>query len=149
MRRERHVLPSVEQTLSQLGGGKVFSKLDANSGFYQIELAKESTELTTFITPFGRFCFNRIPFGITSAPEHFQKKISTVLTGLEGTLCMIDDVLVAGATQEEHDQRLYAALKRIQNAGITLNKEKCEFSKDRGTFLGQVISASGVEPDPG
>ncbi|KAK3708825.1 hypothetical protein QZH41_019571, partial [Actinostola sp. cb2023] len=148
VRRERHVLPSVEHTLAQMGGGKVFTKLDANSGFYQIALSKDSTELTTFITPVGRFCFNRLPFGITSAPEHFQKRMSAILSGLEGTLCMIGDVLITGATQAEHDQRLTAALERIQNAGVTLNKEKCEFSKETVTFLGQVISATGVQPDP-
>ena len=80
--QERHLLPSVEQILAQLEGAKVFSKLDANSGFWQIELAPESAKLTTFISPFGRFCFNRLPFGITSAPEHFQKRMSSILAGL-------------------------------------------------------------------
>ena len=70
---ERHILPSVEQTLSQISGAKIFSKLDTKSGFWQIELAKESAKPTTFITPFGHFCFNRLPFGITSAPKHFQE----------------------------------------------------------------------------
>jgi len=68
--------------------------------------------------------------------------------GLQGTLCMIDDILIAGKTQEEHDKRLQAAIERIQQAGITLNKEKCEFSKSKVTYLGQVISASGIKPDP-
>ena len=69
MRRERHPLPPVEQTLAQLAEARVFSKLDANSGFWQIPLVEESTPLTTFITPFGQFFFNRLPFGITSGPE--------------------------------------------------------------------------------
>ena len=69
--RERHPLPAVEQTLAQLAGARVFTKLDANSGFWQIPLAQESAPLTTFIAPFGRFCFNRLPFGITSVPKHF------------------------------------------------------------------------------
>ena len=73
VRRERHIMPSVELTLGQLGEAKVFSKLDANSGFWQVKLAEESSKLTTFITPFGRFRFNRLPFGITSAPEYYQK----------------------------------------------------------------------------
>ena len=71
--RERHPLPVVEQVLAQLTGAKLFSKLDANSRFWQIPLSPESALPTTFITPFGRFCFHRLPFGITSAPEHFQK----------------------------------------------------------------------------
>jgi len=104
--RERHPLPVVEQVLAQLTGAKLFSKLDANSGFWQIPLSPESALLTTFITPFGRFRFHRLPFGITSAPEHFQKRMLSILSGVEGVLCMMDDVLVHGKTQEEHDSRL-------------------------------------------
>lgn len=77
--RERHILPSVEQTLAQIGGAKHFTKLDANSGYWQVELDPESAKLTTFITPFGRFCFNRLPFGITSAPKHFQQRMTEIL----------------------------------------------------------------------
>ncbi len=79
--RERHPLPAVDQILAQLAGAKVFSKLDANSGFWRIPLAPESALLTTFITPFGRFCLHRLPFGITSAPEHFQRScnVSVIL----------------------------------------------------------------------
>ena len=73
--REVHPLPAVDETLAQLSGAAMFSKLDANSGFWQIPLAATSRHLTTFITPFSRYCFNKLPFGITSAPEYFQKKI--------------------------------------------------------------------------
>lgn len=78
VRREHHPLPAVEQALAQLAEARVFSKIDANSGFWQIPLAKDSTLLTTFTTLFGRFCFNRLPFGITSAPEHFQRRMSEI-----------------------------------------------------------------------
>ena len=148
VRRERHILPSVDHSLAQLGGAKVFTKLDANSGFWQIELSKESALLTTFITPFGRFCFNRLPFGITSAPEHFQKRMSEILAGLEGVVCMVDDVLVHGRTQEEHDQRLDAAMERIAQAGVSLNAEKCDFSQSSVKFLGHIIDGTGIHPDP-
>ena len=73
--REVHPLPKVDQTLAQLSGAKAFTKLDANSGFWQIPLSKQSRLLTMFITPIGRFCFNKLPFGISSAPEHFQKHV--------------------------------------------------------------------------
>ena len=104
--RERHILPAVDQTLAQLAGAKIFSKLDANSGFWQVPLSTESTHLTTFITPFGRYCFKRLPFGITSAPEHFQRRMSEILEGISGVVCHMDDVLIHGKSQEDHDQTL-------------------------------------------
>ena len=146
--REVHPLPKVDETLAQLTGAKVFSKLDANSGFWQIPLSEESRLLTTFITPVGRFCFNKLPFGISSAPEHFQKHMSAVLCGLEGVVCQMDDVLIFGRDQQEHDARLFNALTKIRNAGVTLNPEKCEVSKNSIKFLGHVIDTNGISPDP-
>ena len=146
--REVHPLPTVEENLSKLTGATVFSKLDSNCGFWQIPLEESSRELTTFITPFGRYRFNKLPFGICSAPEHFQRRMSEILAGLEGVIVHIDDVLVYGKTQEEHDERLHGVLKRIASAGGTLNKDKCEFSKDTLTFLGHIVGRQGVSSDP-
>ena len=146
--REVHPLPTVEENLSKLAGATVFSKLDCNSGFWQIPLEESSCDLTTFITPFGRFRVNKVPFGINSAPEHFQRRMVETLAGLEGVIVLIDDVLVYGKTQEEHDERLHAVLKRIQSTGGTLNKAKCEFSKETIIFLGHVVGKQGVSSDP-
>ena len=74
--REVHTLPKVDETLAQLNGAKILTKLDANSGFWQIPLTQSSRLLKTFIMPIGKFCFNKFPFGITSAPEYFQKCMS-------------------------------------------------------------------------
>ncbi|KAL7827662.1 hypothetical protein SRHO_G00333800 [Serrasalmus rhombeus] len=146
VQREKHLLPSVEHTLGQLEGAKVFSKMDANSGFCQI--SEDSRLLTTFITPFGRYCYNRLCFGISSAPEHYQHRMSRILEGLEGVVCQMDDVLVYGETQECHDERLWKVLKRLEENGVTLKAEKCEFSRDSVKFLGQIIDAEGVRTDP-
>jgi hypothetical protein len=147
VKRERHILPSVEHVLAQVGDAKVFSKLDANSGFWQIELTPESAKLTTFITPFGRYIFNRLPFGISSAPELFQHRISEILRDYDGVVGLIDDVLIHGKTEEEHQQRLTAVLDKLKEEGITLNKDKCKFFTDQIQFLGQVISREGVSAD--
>ena len=146
--REVHPLPKVDDTLAQLTGAKFFSKLDANSGFWQIPLAKKSQLLTTFVTPFGRYCFNKMPFGTFSAPEHFQKRMSQILLGLTGVLCLMDDVLVFGGDKSEHDQRLRAVLKRIEEAGVTLNRSKCEFGKTELKFLGHLLNQDGIQADP-
>ena len=148
VKRERHPLPAVDQTLAQLAGAKLFSKLDANSGFWQIQLAPSSSLLTTFTTPFGRFCFRRLPFGISSAPEHFQRRMSEALSGLAGTVCMMDDVLVYGENREEHDKRLTGVLQRLSDLGLTLNADKCVFAQTSVKFLGHVVDSQGIRPDP-
>ena len=104
--REVHPIPKVDNTLAQLSGAIVFSKLDANSGFWQIPLVETSRPLTTFITPYGRYLLNKLPFGISCAPELFQLQMNKIIEGLKGVVCQMDDMLVFGSTQEEHDQRL-------------------------------------------
>jgi hypothetical protein len=140
--REVHPLPKVDETRAQLTGARVFSKLDANSGFWQIPLAKSSRHLTTVITPFGRYCFNKLPFGISSAPEHFQKRMmSQILSGIDGVVCH-------GRDEKEHTDRLNKVLQRIQSAGATLNPAKCEFQKTKLKFLGHLIDEEGIKVDP-
>ena len=92
---------SVTSCGSNFGPTKVFAKLDANSGFWKKPLLNDSALLTSFLTPHGRFCFHRLPFGITSAPEHLQRRMSEILKDCEGTVCMMDGVLVYGSTQED------------------------------------------------
>ena len=147
VKRERHTLPAVDPTLAQLAGVRVFTKLDANSGFWQIPLSSSSALLTTFITPFGKYYFRRLPFGISSAPEHFQRRMTEALTGLTGTVCLMDDVLIYGATHKEHDERLRKVLERLTSLGITLNVEKCSFAQSSVKFFGHVIDADGIQPD--
>ena len=148
VKRERHMLPSVDHILAQMGDAKIFSKLNANSGFWQIQLAKESAKLTTFITPFGRYHFNRLPFGITSVPEYFQKKMAEVLRDCDGVVCLMDDILIYGRSQEEHHARSVVVLERLRKEGVTLNKDKCQFVIIRIKFLGQVLNKKGISPDP-
>ena len=139
--REVHPLPKVDENLAQLAGVQVFSKLDTNCGFWQIPLSEQSRMLTAFITPFGRFVFNKLPFCISSAPEHFQRRMQQILNEQEGTICYMDDMLIHGRDQQEHDARLNGALKWIQEAGLTLNPDKCKLSQDKLTFL--IMSSTG------
>lgn len=146
--RERHILPTVDQVLGLLGDARVFSKLDATSSFHQVKLTEGCQEMTTFITPFGRYCFRRLPFGITSAPEYFQRVMANILEGQMGAVNMIDDILVFGRDRAEHDQRLTEVLQRLRTAGLTLNREKCKFGVTTVDFLGVVVNEHGISPDP-
>ena len=148
VQRENHPLPTTATTFANLAGARYFTKLDANSGFWQIKLSERSKPLTTFITPWGRYCFNVLPFGISSGSEKFQKCMCQILEGLDGVECNIDDVLVHGATQEERDRRLEAVLQRLGNANVTLNAEKCVFNVSSVKFLGQIVGADGIKPYP-
>jgi hypothetical protein len=148
VRRETYPMPRVSEMLSRLAEGRIFSKLDANSGFWQVKLDPKARLMTTFITPWGRYCFKRMPFGISSAPEFFQRSMEKILEGLEGVVCLMDDVLVFAKDQNTHWQRLRAVLSRIYNAGMTLRKDKCEFGCQSVRFLGHIVSGEGVKPDP-
>ena len=140
------MLPNLDDVLPKLAGAKYFSKLDASSGFYQVPLHEDKWKLTTFITPLGRFCFKRVPFGITSAPEIFQHEMSTLLHGLKGTEVIMDDILIYGKTREEHNTRLKKTLDRILESGLKLNK--CEFEHTQITYFGHLISEMGISPNP-
>jgi len=141
-------MPTTEETLAKLAGVQVCTKLDANSGFWQRKLEEKSKLLTTFITPWGRYCYIRLPFGISSAPEHFQKSMQRILEGLPGVVCQVDDMLVYGDDKQNHEERLDAVLKRLQDANVTLNEEKCEFEKDSVHFLGHIVGKDGMKIDP-
>ena len=121
---EVHPLPRVEETSVQLSGARIFSHLDANSGFWQIPLSAESWLVTTFITPFGRFCFNKLPFGICSASEHFQRQMGVLMEGLPGVVCKVDDVLIQGPDQYTRCHSI-CCVTIDTDAGVTLNREKC------------------------
>lgn len=145
--RERHILPAVDETLAKLEGARVFTKLDATSGFWQVLHHKDSMLLTTFITPKGRYYFKRLPFGMSSALEHLQKRISQLIDGIDGVLSHADIVLVTGRDRAEHYDRLHRVLQKFREAGLTLN-EKCQFTQKEISFLGHVINSQGIRADP-
>ena len=148
VRRERYVLPTLEDMVTKLNGATVFTHLDLTSGYYHLKLHSDSTKLTTFITPYGRYCFKRLPFGISSASEIFQRRMTETLEGVEGVEASQDDILVAGRTMEEHDEKLKKVLDVIQEAGLKLNLKKCVWRQPEVTFLGHKFSKDGVRPDP-
>ena len=106
IKREHYQIPKREEITCEMAGAKYFSKMDASQGFWQLKLDPESSKLCTFNTPFGRYCFLRLPFGIISAPEIFHRAMESIIEGLEGTRVYIDDLVVWGKTRQEHDKRL-------------------------------------------
>ena len=105
--------PTHSQVLTaQLSGSKVFTRLDCNSGFWQIPLTKVSSLLTIFITAFGKYCYNGLRFGISPASERYQKVMKENLSDCEGTVD-IDDIVIQGTDKKEHHERLRKVLRRL------------------------------------
>ena len=148
LQREARVLPSTEECLGRPKKAKVVTKLDANSGYWQIPLTEESLKLTTFLTPFGQYFFRDLPFRITSASEIFQARMEEIMKDIKGVIIYQDDVIVAGSSQDEHDRRLRKAQSRLQDYGITLNYKKCKFCASKISFLGSIIDSDGIHMDP-
>jgi len=144
VKRANFPIPKVDVTLSSLKGSKIFSKLDAQSGFYQIKLNEKSQPYTTFITPFGRFMFTRLPFGINCAPDYFSQMFSELFRDLPGVVVHVDDILIHASDITEHNRILKIVLARLKNEGVTLNKKKCIFGVKQVEFLGHLISEKGI-----
>lgn len=139
-------MTTATEIFSRLQGSKVFSCLDGRQGFHQIPLTHESSRLTCFVTPFGKFRFLRCPMGICNAPEIFHAKMVEIVGDIPGVEVYIDDILVHAPTQEAHDARLREVLQRCKKAGITLNQDKSVFSRDKVVFLGHELSEQGIRP---
>ncbi|KAK3711516.1 hypothetical protein QZH41_016433 [Actinostola sp. cb2023] len=142
--RERHPIPTVDEITQDMNGSKVFSKLDLKWGYHQLELTPDSREITTFVTHCGLFRYKRLMFGVSSASEQYQHEIQTTLAGIDGQENISDDIIVHGEEQAEHDKRLEKVVKRLGECGLTLNAAKCQFSMDKLTFVGMVLSEKGV-----
>ncbi|XP_030767526.1 uncharacterized protein K02A2.6-like [Sitophilus oryzae] len=125
--RENHPLPTMDQLLPKFRGAKIFSKLDIKNAFHQIEISPASRHITTFISSKGLLRYKRLMFGISCAPEIFQKLLERVLAKCDGVVNFIDDILIFGATLEEHNMRLNNVLTTLDQNNILLNKDKCMF----------------------
>ncbi|KAL9967831.1 hypothetical protein ACROYT_G026128 [Oculina patagonica] len=148
IQREHHVTPTLEEIIPKLMGATVFSIVDAKCGYWNVVLDKESSYLTTFNSPFGRYRFNRMPFGLKMSQDIFQTKIDQTFEGCKGVAGIADDIVVFGKTTEEHDRNMHAMLKRCQETGLKLNPEKCFVKQEKIKFYGVVCGKEGIQPDP-
>ena len=124
--REKHPVPTIEETLQEMSGAKIFSKLDLNMAFHQVELTPESRDITTFAGPNGLNRYKRLLFGVNMATEKFQHIIWQMLKDCPGAHNIHDDIRVIGASEEEHDERLNQVMKKLEESGLTLNYGKCQ-----------------------
>ena len=143
-------LPRIDDSIDILSHSRYFSTLDLRSGYWQVKMAPESVEKTAFATHSGLYEFVVMPFGLCNAPSTFQRLMERVLTGLARDICTVylDDILVMGATFEEHLFNLRCVFDRLRNAGLRLKPSKCYLARKEVEYLGYVISEHGVAADP-
>lgn len=148
IRRVKHPMPTVDELIHDLNGCKVFTKLDLEQGYHQIELHPDSRSITTFSTHLGLHRYKRLSFGVNAASEHFQHILEVVLDGLEGVKNISDDIIVASENDVDHEKHVRACLQRLQDKGLTVNRAKCVFFQSSMEFFGNIFGENGVSPDP-
>ncbi|KAL4155977.1 hypothetical protein QTP88_000012 [Uroleucon formosanum] len=143
-------MPDITSILDQLGKAKYFSCLDLASGYHQIGIHPRDMEKTAFSTSEGHYEFKRMCFGLKGAPATFQRLMNRVLNGINGSRAFVylDDIIVIGATLQEHTTRLREVFERLRQYNLQLQPPKCEFLRKEVNYLGHVITENGVKPDP-
>lgn len=142
-------MPDITSILDQLGKAKYFSCLDMASGYHQISIHPDDKEKTAFSTDKGHFEFNRMCFGLKSAPATFQRLMNRVLQGINGyrAFVYLDDIIVISSTLQEHINQLREVFARLRKFNLQLQPPKCEFLRREVNYLGHVITEDGVKPD--
>ena len=144
VKREHYPIPTVEE----IPDAKVFTVLDAKSGYLQMKLDYESSLLTTMNTPIGRYRWLKVPFGIKSAPEMYQRTMNEMLEGIDHAYAIMDDILITGRNVSHHDSVLEAVLQRAKSYNLNLNFEKVKVRKSEVQYVGHIISIERIKPDP-
>ena len=138
---------TVEEVANRLSVAKSFMSLDACSGYWQLPVDDESSKLLTFNTPWGRYRFTRLPFGISSAPEIYQREMDKLFEGVPVEI-IVDDFLIHGKDQTDADQKLRRVLDRSREVGLKFNPKKVKLRVPEVSYVGHVFSAEGLKPDP-
>ena len=133
---------------AKLNGKTLFTIIDEKDGYHQVELDTPSSYLCTFQTPFGRYRYRRMPFGISSASEVFQRKNIQTFGDIQGLHMIHDDMIIAGADEKEHDKILSKVMKRAQEKNIKFNKDKIQFKVKEVRYMGSILGKDGSKPDP-
>lgn len=147
---DAYPLPNIIDILDQLGNAKYFSILDLASGFHQIPMTNKDAPKTAFSTPYGHYQFKRMPFGLKNAPATFQRLMDNVLSGLQGNELFVymDDIVIYATSLKEHSVKFNRLMKRLKEANLKLQPDKCEFLRREVIYLGHIIGSHGVKPDP-
>ncbi|KAF9761555.1 Retrovirus-related Pol polyprotein from transposon opus [Nosema granulosis] len=147
--KDRYPLPRIDDIIDGLSNAKIFSTLDATSGYYQIKMAEEDKHKAAFAFKGGLYEFNRMPFGLCNAPATFQRAIDQILEDFRGKFVLpyLDDIIIYSEDHAKHEIHLRKVMTKLKEAGLTLNRTKSNFFKTQLKVLGSIISEGKVRPD--
>ena len=146
IKRPHYPTPTLDETTHKLSGATIFSKLDARAGYWSVHLDHASSILTTFNSPFGRYRFQRLPFGLNLSQDVFQERMDMILENCEGTISIADDIGVFGRDRSEHDRNLLKLMVEAAKNGLVFNSEKCSIGVSSLPFFGHTFDKDGVHP---
>jgi cleavage and polyadenylation specificity factor subunit 1 len=145
---DRYPVPHIHDFVTHLRDATIFTKIDLNKAFNQIPVNEADIEKTAVTTPFGLFEFVKMPFGLRASSNTFQRFMDTMLRGIDNVYAYIDDLLIVSKNEDEHIRHLTILFERLDQYGMIINSNKCQFGKNRLEFLGHIIDANGIQPVP-
>ena len=143
-----HPLPKIDEMYAKLKGAKVFSTIDLRSRYHHIALGKSSRAKTAFVTPFGKYKFLMVPFGLAQAPAYFQLLMNKVLKGLKFAMTYLYNIIIFSKNESQHLEHLETVFSYLRKTGLKMKRSKCDFFKSEIHYLGHLISPEGISPLP-
>ena len=141
-------MPKVEDIFSQLNGAKYFSTLDLRAGYHHIGLTTDSIPKTAFTSPFGKYEYIKVPFGLAQAPAYFQVLMTGVLKDLPFAMAYLDNIIIYSSTPEEHLEHIKTVFEKLRHAKLSMKLSKCHFFAKEIQYLGHILGVEGIKPVP-
>jgi len=148
IKREHFIIPTFADIAPKLHGKRIFSVIDMKDGFWHIRFDEASSKLCTFNSIFGRYSYTRLPFGIASAPEVFQKKANEVFGDIPDVFVIFDDLLIAAETDEQHEKTLRKVFIRAREKNVRFNRNKIQLRLQQCKYIGHLLTPEGIRSDP-
>ena len=141
-------IPKVEDIFSKLNGATYFTTLDLQAGCHHIPLDKPSIQKTAFNSPFRKYEYVKVPFGLAQAPAYFQELMTSILKDFYFTIAYLDNIIIFSKTPQEHLSPIRKVFEKLRSAKLSMKMSKCNFFSKEIQYLGHILSATGIQPLP-